>query len=92
MATGAKTGGRKAGVLNKSTAEIKELARHYAPQVIARLAHLALNAESETAQIAAGRELLDRGFGKATQPVSGGADGENPILHRIERVIIDPKN
>lgn len=36
------------------------------------------------------REIADRLDGKAVQPISG--DDENPleIIHRIERVIVDP--
>jgi hypothetical protein len=33
---------------------------------------LAVKAKSECARIAAIRELLDRGYGKATQPLAGG--------------------
>jgi hypothetical protein len=44
----------------KVLGELQELARHHAPEVIAELARLALKARSETARIAAGRELLDR--------------------------------
>lgn len=51
----------------KVLAEVQELARHHAPEVIAELARLAVTARSETARIAAGRELLDRGFGRARQ-------------------------
>src|SRR3954469_1836821 len=47
--------------------ELQELARQHAPGVIAELARLAVKARSETARIAAGRELLDRGFGRARQ-------------------------
>ena len=74
--------GRPKGVPNKATADIKALARIHAPSVIERLAHLALNADSETAQIAAGKELLDRGFGKAAQPQTG-SDGEGPVVTEV---------
>ena len=74
--------GRPKGSVNKTTREIKALAREYGPPAIARLAMLSglmlpekPGAESETAQIAAIKELLDRGYGKATQPLSGDPDG-----------------
>ena len=51
----------------KVLGELQELARHHAPEVVAELARLALKARSEAARIAAGRELLDRGFGKCRQ-------------------------
>ncbi len=62
-----KTGGRKAGTLNKVSADIRELAGQYGPAVIAELARLATEADSEPVRVSAGRELLDRGFGKPAQ-------------------------
>ncbi len=47
--------------------ELRELARAHAPKAIEELARLALKAKSETARVAAIRELLDRGYGKSTQ-------------------------
>ena len=74
--------GRPKGALNKTTKDIKLAARHYGIDAITRLAMLSglmlpekPGAESETAQIAAIKELLDRGYGKATQPLSGDPDG-----------------
>ena len=54
--------------------ELRDLARTHAPEAVRELARLAMHAKSETPRIAAIRELLDRGFGKATQPIV--ADGE----------------
>ena len=51
----------------KVIAELRELARAHAPDAINELARLAVKAKSETARIAAIRELLDRGYGKAAQ-------------------------
>ena len=71
--------GRKPGVPNKQTVEIRTIAMQYGPAAIAALAAMAglapgTPAESETARIAALREVLDRGFGRSTQPLSGDAD------------------
>lgn len=74
--------GRPKGAQNKATAEIKKLAQAHADTAIAELARLATKAESEAARVAAIRELLDRGYGKATQPVSGDDDGP-PIQHKM---------
>jgi hypothetical protein len=63
--------GRKKGTPNKVTAEIKELAQNYGPEAIAELARLATKAESEAARVAAIKELLDRGYGRAVQPIEG---------------------
>ena len=46
---------------------MKELARQHGPQIVEELARLALKAKSEQAQVAAIKELLDRGYGKAVQ-------------------------
>ena len=65
MAKGTKTGGRKAGVANKATAEIRTLARQHGPEAIAELAHLAKEAQSEQARISACNALLDRAYGRS---------------------------
>jgi hypothetical protein len=59
---------------------LRDLARAHAPAAIQELARLAMKAKSETARIAAIRELLDRGFGKPTQFVA--ADNE-PALEDL---------
>ena len=68
--------GRKKGVPNKTTAELREVAAEYGPAAIAKLAAMAgldgaPGAESEPAQLGALRELLDRGFGRAPQAITG---------------------
>lgn len=84
--------GRPKGIPNKATAEIKALAQTYGPAAIMRLAEMAgfavdengnklKAAESEQAQIAATKELLDRGYGKSTQPIAGPDDG--PIVAEV---------
>ena len=75
--------GRKPGVPNKNTGEIREVAQQYGPAVITRLAELAAltpgtPADSHAVQVAAMKELLDRGYGRATQPIAG--DAEAPPL------------
>jgi hypothetical protein len=74
MALGKKTGGRKRGTPNKATADVRSMAKEYGAAAIERLADLMKNAESEQAQIAAAKELLDRGYGKSTQPIAGDPD------------------
>jgi ribosomal protein L17 len=53
----------------------------------------ALVDKAKTGDVPAIKEIADRVDGKAVQPLAG-ADGEEPInvIHRIERVIIDPAN
>jgi hypothetical protein len=57
----------------------QELARQYAPTAIVELARLALKAKSETARIAAIRELLDRGYGRSRQAMEISAPAGDPI-------------
>jgi hypothetical protein len=71
------TGGRTAGTPNKATADVKAIAQQYTPAAIEELARLATGAESESARVAAIKELLDRGHGKAPQSIS--AEGGEPI-------------
>src|SRR5690242_17820691 len=79
---GRKTGGRQKGTPNKATVEIRTLAQDYGPAIVNRLAMMAglaidalghpiKGAENEATQLAAMRELLDRGYGKATTIISG---------------------
>lgn len=67
--------GRKLGIPNRATAEIKGLAQMHGAAAIERLAHIMTNGTSETVQIAAARELLDRGYGRPTQAIVGDPDG-----------------
>ncbi|MFA9475135.1 MAG: hypothetical protein ACERJ2_11295 [Filomicrobium sp.] len=68
-APGERRGGRQPGTPNKATEEIKAIAREYGPDAIEQLAHLMHHAKSEQARISAAKEILDRSYGKATQPV-----------------------
>jgi hypothetical protein len=67
----------------KVVGEIKDLARRYGPAAIAKLAQMSglvantPGAENESARIAALRELLDRGYGKAMQPTDITSNGES---------------
>ncbi len=76
--------GRKKGTANKNTADIKKLAQKHGVSSLEGIAELAKSAENESTRLAAYKELLDRGFGKARQPV-GGDEGGPPIsvIHRI---------
>jgi len=91
MAKGIKTGGRVAGTPNKATRDIKEAARAHGPAAIKKLASLMQSADSDTAKIAAAKELLDRAYGKATQPLA--SDPEAPfIVQVIERRVVNADN
>jgi hypothetical protein len=74
----------------KVLGELQELARQHAPEVIAELARLTRKARSETARIAAGRELLDRGFGRARPSVEVSVPGTDIVHIMLEE--IDARN
>lgn len=66
---GLKTGGRARGTPNRATADIKALCQDHTEAAITELARLSLEAVSEPARVAAIKELLDRGYGRAAQLV-----------------------
>lgn len=72
----------------KADYRIKELAKEKTEIALNTLAHICEHGESESARVSAAEALLNRGWGKPTQPVSG--DDEMPPLqvHKIERVLI----
>jgi len=74
----------------KVLGELRELARQYAPEAIRELARLAVKAKSEATRVAAIRELLDRGFGKAVQAMEHAGDRGEPIDHKFEIVFAEP--
>jgi hypothetical protein len=61
-----KTGGRKKGTPNMATAEIKAMAQPHGPEAIEVLVKL-LRAKAKPLQLAAGREILDRAYGRPHQ-------------------------
>ena len=96
---GVKTGGREKGTPNKSTSEVRDLARQHGPAAIQRAAELAGlvldegtgepvgQAASEQARIAALGIILDRAYGKPSQPLTAeDEDGVRQIITHIELV------
>jgi hypothetical protein len=85
---GERRGGRRKGTPNKATADVKAAAREYGEAAIKRLATLGgliegeTPAQSEAAQVAACNTILDRAYGKATQPISGDSDAP-PVTFQI---------
>jgi hypothetical protein len=70
----------------KVLGEVQELARQHAPTVIVELARLALRAKSETARIAAIRELLDRGYGRPRQAIEVSVPADNPLQLLLDEI------
>lgn len=92
----AKAGGRKKGVPNKATAELKAIAQSHAPEAIETLLVLMRRTDNPATQLGAVKELLDRGYGKATQLIAGDPDGEavrvTEIVLRGVRAGDDPRD
>src|SRR5687767_9307725 len=77
---GERRGGRRAGVPNKATAEVKELARQYTGNALSTLADIMGDEDQPAAaRVSAANTLLDRAYGKPTQPIGG--DEASPIRH-----------
>ena len=70
----------------KVLGEVQELARQYAPAAMVELARLALKAKSETARIAAIRELFDRGYGRPRQAMEISAPAGDPLQLLFEEI------
>jgi hypothetical protein len=85
MAIGRKTGGRAAGTPNRGTAEIKAVARQHGPKIIEGLWNLFNDPKvNEAARIAAGRELLDRGYGKPAVSLADADGGPITVVHKVQ--------
>lgn len=95
---GARPGaGRKPGAPNRVTAEIKSLAQTYCSEAVDNLVEIMKDDDApHAARVAAARELIDRGFGKATQPISGDPDmqpvGLMPSVIELRAPCDDGKN
>lgn len=86
----AKSGGRKKGTPNKVTASLKEIAREYTSEAIEALVAV-IREEGGSAKVSAAKEILDRGYGKASTVLTGDEDG-GPVhlATRIELVGVRP--
>lgn len=63
--------GRPNGLKNKITSDCRTLAQAYGPAALKTLAKIMNNARSPAAaRVSAAKELLDRAYGKAAQPVA----------------------
>lgn len=85
--TGNRGRGRPKGVPNRVTVEIKTACQAVAPQMLAELQRLALNADNEGTRVAAIKEIFDRAYGKASQPL-----GQDPELGQLGVVVIPGKS
>jgi hypothetical protein len=71
----------------KASADIRSLARAHTETAVRTLVGIMRQPKAPaSARVAAAEAILNRGWGKPTQPIEG---GETPIQF-IQRVIVDP--
>lgn len=85
MAVGRKTGGRKKGVPNKATADVKAAAQKYTADALKTLARIMKDSETDAARVAAAKELLDRGHGRSTQTIDATINDERMVARMPEK-------
>lgn len=76
----------------KVVKEVRDLARKHTKDALQALVGIMDDAQAApAARVAAANSLLDRGYGKPSQSIIGDSDADPiNVLHRIERVIVDP--
>jgi hypothetical protein len=60
----------------RAVAEIRDLARQHTETALNALVKIATAGKSESARVSAATALLDRGYGKPTQPIAGDSDAD----------------
>lgn len=65
--------------LDPEVKHVRELAKAYTPQALEALVQITTAGQSESARVAGAKELLDRAWGKSTQPVEHA--GEVTLRH-----------
>lgn len=64
----------------KAVAAVKKLALDACPDVIRELVRISKESLDERARVAAGKELLDRGLGRASQSVEVTGENGGPLI------------
>ncbi|MGC5779491.1 DUF5681 domain-containing protein [Methylobacterium sp. NFXW15] len=59
----------------KASARVRDAAREHTERALQVLVEIATEGESEAARVAAANAILDRGYGKPSQPVDGDGEG-----------------
>ena len=80
-------------VSSKSRTEIRSLARGHTRTAVSVLIRVMRSKDATpAARVSAANAILDRGWGKARQPLENGDAGALELIHRIERIIVHPEN
>lgn len=79
-----RTGGRKPGTPNKVTADVRALAGKFGPKALNTLAKI-MESEKQpaAARVSAAKELLDRAYGKAPQPIAVNTQNFAEVFQRM---------
>jgi len=75
MARGQKTGGRRKGMPNKATAEVKAAFRKHGPALVKALLSLT-ESDDERVRLSAIQAALDRGWGRPSQAMQAKVEGD----------------
>lgn len=73
----------------KASAKVRDLARAHTETALEALVQIATAGESEAARVAAANAILDRGYGKPSQPIDGDGEG-GPIPTGMTVTFIRP--
>src|SRR4051812_10842641 len=75
----------------KTLTEIRSLARSHTRTALRVLVGIMRSDDATpAARVSAANAILDRGWGKAAQPIENGEGGVLELIHRIERIIVYP--
>jgi hypothetical protein len=75
----------------RTLTEIRSLARSHTRTALRVLVGIMRSDDATpAARVSAANAILDRGWGKAAQPIENGDDGVLELIHRIERIIVYP--
>jgi len=78
---------------SKSRTEIRSLARSHTRTAVSVLIRVMRSKDATpAARVSAANAILDRGWGKARQPLESGDAGALELIHKIERIIVHPEN
>ena len=77
----------------KALTHIRSLARVHTERAVQVLQGIMDHPDSPpAARVAAASQLLDRGWGKPTQPIAGDDDADAIRVELIKRLIVDPND
>jgi hypothetical protein len=77
----------------RTVVEVRSLARsHTRTAINALLGVLRSKDATHAARVSAATAILDRGWGRPAQALRNGDDGALELIHRIERVIVNPES